>query len=361
MIRIREDVHIHASAEQLHRRLSALSDYAHWLPRTFQRVAARDGELSFELALPMRRERTRLAVTAQEQPRLLVLEGVDGAGSLTSLTWVLHAEAEGEVHLTLEFACGLPRGPFGPLLEPLLYGPLRRQSFRDALWRLKRMLEREPSNTSRVAAVIFDLDGVLADTEPMHLAATRALVAPAELETEAYERFIGRGGFTEWLTETYGIEAGEIEARYSQLFYAELERGSLRPLPGAVELIEAIDARGLALAVASQSSSAWVEATLRAVGLDDRLPLIVTAEEVGHDKPAPDIYLQAARLVGAAPEACIAIEDSVHGVAAAAAAGLLVVQSTQASFAAQRQPGAQALIGSLRDFDLSWLDGEALG
>ena len=211
-----------------------------------------------------------------------------------------------------------------------------------------------------VAAVIFDLDGVLVDTEPVHLAATRALIAPAEISNEQYERFIGRGGFKEWIESTYGIARAEIDARSSELFYAEIERASLAPLPGAVELIEAIGARGLGRAVASQSSRAWVQATLRSAALDDRIPLIVTTEEVGADKPAPDVYLRAAERLDVAPGQCIAIEDSVHGVASASAAGMRVVQSTQASFSPPRQPGAHAVIASLRDFAPGWLDGEPL-
>ncbi len=212
-----------------------------------------------------------------------------------------------------------------------------------------------------VAAVIFDLDGVLVDTEPLHLAATRALVAPAEVAVEQYLGFIGRGGFREWIEATYGISRAQVDARYNDLFYAELERVALAPLAGARELIQVIAERGLGLALASQSSRAWVEATLRQAGLGEEFAVVVTAREAGRDKPAPDVYLRAASLLAVAPERCIAIEDSVHGVAAASAAGMQVVQSTQASFSPPRQPGAHALIASLHDFDLSWLDGALLG
>lgn len=208
-----------------------------------------------------------------------------------------------------------------------------------------------------VSAVVFDLDGVLVDTEPLHLAATRALVAPAELSEEAYQQFIGRGGFKEWLEATYGIPGAEITDRYTDLFFAELAREPLPALAGATDLLDAIDARGLGLAVASQSARPWVEATLRAASLEARFPLVVTAAEAGADKPAPDIYLHAARSLGVEPGACIAIEDSVHGVASASAAGMRVVQTTQASFTPPRQPGADALLSSLRDFDPAWLDG----
>ena len=103
-----------------------------------------------------------------------------------------------------------------------------------------------------------------------------------------------------------------------------------------------------------------MQATLQSVGLDDRIPLIVTTEEVAADKPAPDVYLRAAQRLDVVPGQCIAIEDSVHGVASASVAGMRVVQSTQASFSPPRQPGAHAIIASLRDFDPGWLDGEPL-
>lgn len=208
-----------------------------------------------------------------------------------------------------------------------------------------------------VAAVVFDLDGVLVDTEPLHMAATQALIAPAELAIEQYQRFIGRGGFKEWLASTYPITREQIDARYGDLFYAELDRKPLAPLDGVVELLEAIAGRGLALAVASQSSRAWVDATLQAASLDRYFRQIATAGEAGIDKPAPDVYLLAAKKLGQAPGACIAVEDSVHGIASANAAGMWVVQSTQASYTPPPQPQAGAVVASLRDFDLGWLDG----
>jgi HAD superfamily hydrolase (TIGR01509 family) len=207
-----------------------------------------------------------------------------------------------------------------------------------------------------VRAVVFDLDGVLVDTEPMHLAATRALIAPAELEVEAYERFIGRGGFKEWLEATYGIARAIIDERYTPLFFEELSRDGLEPLDGALDLIEAIARRPLPLAVASQSSRSWVEATLEAASLHTRFEAVSTAEEAGADKPAPDVYLHAAEALGVPASRCLAVEDSVHGVRSAVDAGMVVVQSRQASFPQEPQPGVRAVIASLREFDLGWLD-----
>ena len=376
MNRIREDVNLHATPHDVHARLAALDTLGEWLPPQFSAVPSADGELWFELAMPLRRERARLAVAEDEPPWLLALthaDGVDGR-TLTALTWALHAESPREVHLTLEAEYEPAAGVLGSLLEPVLYEPLRRQAFRDALWRLKHVVEaaglrvaERPAKAesgrptpSRVQALIFDLDGVLVDTEPVHLAATRALIAPHELSMEQYETFIGRGGFKQWLHETYAIPIPEIDARYGGLFFAEIEREPVRPLPGAVELIEAARSRGVPVALASQSSRGWVEATLASAGLTQHFPIVVTAEEVGVDKPAPDIYLHTAKALDVDPAYCIAIEDSVHGIASAHAAGMRVVQSRQASFAPAPQPGAGAVVDSLLDFDPRWLDGEPL-
>ena len=147
---IREDVHIHASAEEVYGLLASLRSHAQWLPRTFRSVEADGDELSFELSLLLRREQVRLSVTAGEAPTLLVLTSgrdagngaVPGAGPFASLAWALHPEAAGEVHVTLEAEYRAAGGLVGALLEPLLYYPLRRQAFRHALWRLKLFVER---------------------------------------------------------------------------------------------------------------------------------------------------------------------------------------------------------------------------
>jgi HAD superfamily hydrolase (TIGR01509 family) len=214
-----------------------------------------------------------------------------------------------------------------------------------------------PRPPADVEAVVFDLDGVLVDTEPVHLAATRALIAPAELADDVYEQFIGTGGFEQWLAATYEITIEQIRERYSGLVRDELARADLRPLDGVVELLEAIGERGIALAVASQSSRRTVETTLGTAWLDRYFSVITTAGEAGRDKPAPDVYLLAAERLGVTPAAGIAVEDSVHGIASASAAGLWVVQSTQASFTPPPQSQAGAVVGSLREFDLGWLGG----
>ncbi len=131
-------MHIHATAEAVFARLRA-SGQGDWFGEAFSRPSE-NGGLTFDLAMPFRRERAQLAVTRDDAPSLLVMAADGDHGDICSLSWALHAEAAGEVHLTVE-AAYRPAGGLLALLEPLLYAPRRRQAFRDALWRLKLLVE----------------------------------------------------------------------------------------------------------------------------------------------------------------------------------------------------------------------------
>ena len=208
-------------------------------------------------------------------------------------------------------------------------------------------------------ALVFDLDGVLVDSEPVHLRASRRLVAPQRISEQDYARFTGVAiePFMEWVREQFrftdSVEA--LTARYGDLVTAELRAGALEPLEGARELIAAAREAGWAVGLASQSLAEWVAATLEGCGLAGSFDVVISGDEIERGKPAPDIYLLAAERLGVAPAACVAIEDAPAGVQSAAAAAMLVVQSRQASTAAPPQPEAQIVCGSLRELDLAAL------
>ena len=157
MGRIREDVHIHASASATFERLEATGRYGEWLPRSFRDVAGEPGpraRLDGVLTLPLRSERVRLEATEREPPRLLLFRAAaDGAGgehgAFETLSWVLTAEGPDDVHLLVE-AIYTPAGGFaGALLDVLVQRAHRRQALRDAIWRLKQLLEgAAPAATS---------------------------------------------------------------------------------------------------------------------------------------------------------------------------------------------------------------------
>ena len=207
-----------------------------------------------------------------------------------------------------------------------------------------------------IDAVIFDLDGVLIDSEPMYLEVARRVVAPGVLTDEDYAKFIGTSGFSAWMHQTYGIPLLEVRERYETILNSYVTEFAVPRLDGAIELIEALQARGVRTAIATQTRPDWVASSLVSAGLEPYIKTIVTSAEVERGKPAPDIYLHAAKRLEVEPGCCIAIEDSAHGVTSAHAAGMVVVQTRQSAFPYPPQPGASVVIDSLRDFDLGWLE-----
>jgi HAD superfamily hydrolase (TIGR01509 family) len=127
-------------------------------------------------------------------------------------------------------------------------------------------------------------------------------------------------------------------------------------LPGVRELIPTLRERRLPLGVASSSTPEWIDALLGGLGLGGAFDAAVSAREAGGSKPAPDVYLLAARRLGAEPARCVAIEDTPTGLASAKAAGMFVVQTRSASSAFPPLEGADLVLDSLLDFPLSLLD-----
>ncbi|WP_069174283.1 HAD family hydrolase [Streptomyces griseus] len=176
--------------------------------------------------------------------------------------------------------------------------------------------------------VLFDLDGTLVDSEPNYYEAGRRLLSRygvTDFSWENHSRFIGVGT-RETLTvlrAEYGIDASVDEllagknARYLELAGARTE-----VFPEMRTLVERLHGDGVVMAVASGSSRAAIEATLAVTGLDAYFPVCVSAEEVARGKPAPDVFLEAARRLGVEPSACVVVEDAVPGVEAAHAAGM---------------------------------------
>lgn len=180
----------------------------------------------------------------------------------------------------------------------------------------------------RTPAVLFDLDGTLVDSEPNYYEAGRRLLAEygvADFGWERHTDFIGIGT-RETLTELraeYRITAPVDELLTGKnRHYLELARTSTAVFPQMGAFVELLHARGVPMAVASGSSPAMIAAVLEGTGLDRFFPTVVSAEEVPLGKPAPDVFLEAARRLGAAPGDCVVLEDAPPGAAAARAAGM---------------------------------------
>lgn len=185
-------------------------------------------------------------------------------------------------------------------------------------------------STSRTA-VIFDLDGTLVDSEPNYYEAGRRLLEHYGVTDFSWERhtdFIGIGTreTLEVLREEYGIDAPVEELLAGKnRHYLELARAATEVFPEMRAFVEMLHAEGVPMAVASGSSRTAIEAVLGGTGLDAYLTTLVSAEEVERGKPAPDVFLEAARRLGAEPAHCVVLEDAPPGAAAAEAAGMRCV------------------------------------
>jgi len=205
------------------------------------------------------------------------------------------------------------------------------------------------------------MDGVLADSEPVYVAAIDAVLASRgkKMDRALHEKITGHGVHATWetLIEAMYLPGGvtdyldaydrELRVRLAQVHNA---------LPGVKHLIAALRERRVPIAVASSSWLAWVDALLAGIGLRDAFDAVASATEVENPKPAPDLYLLAALRIGVPPTQCIAIEDTPTGLTAARAAGMLAVQVRSASTAFPPLPEADLVLASLENFDLALLD-----
>ncbi|HZD72263.1 MAG TPA: HAD family phosphatase [Actinomycetes bacterium] len=179
------------------------------------------------------------------------------------------------------------------------------------------------------AAVIFDMDGVLVDSEPVWEAVRREYVAGhgGRWLPDSQDRMMGMSTpeWARYLSRELGVRR-RPETVAAEVIELMGQRYGERPplLPGAVAAVRRLAARW-PLGLASSSPPRLIGLVLGLAGLDGLFQVRVSTEEVGRGKPAPDVYLEAAARLGAAPAACVAVEDSSNGVRSAASAGMRVI------------------------------------
>jgi HAD superfamily hydrolase (TIGR01509 family) len=180
-----------------------------------------------------------------------------------------------------------------------------------------------------VRALIFDMDGLLVDSEPLAALAMDMFLTNYGFERrqEVHARLLGRRlpEAIAIVRESYGM-AEPLDAlieEYGELRLATL-RGAVRQLPGAREVIEFGRAAGLAIGLATSGMRAHATVSLEETELAGLFDAEVTGDEVEHGKPAPDLFLLAAKRLGVPPAECVVFEDAPNGVLAAKAAGMCV-------------------------------------
>ena len=205
-----------------------------------------------------------------------------------------------------------------------------------------------------ILAIVFDMDGVLVDTEQLWDEVREELTTEwgGRYTPEAQEAMMGMSSleWSRYLHETVGLRAPPeaINAEVVRRMLARYEV-DLPVVPGAVEAVRRLDGEGFKLAVASSSNRELIDAVLRRIELAALFEATVSSEEVDRGKPAPDVYVEAARRLDVPPEKCAAIEDSASGIRAARAAGMRVVAYPNRHYApsADVLASADAVIASL--------------
>ncbi|MBA3482479.1 MAG: HAD family phosphatase [Pirellulales bacterium] len=176
-------------------------------------------------------------------------------------------------------------------------------------------------------AVIFDVDGVLTDSYAPHFSAWQRMFAELGLQftDDQFRQTFGRTNrdifaelYTDEMTKERSRELGDLKEAY----YREIISRDFTPLPGAIELIDALHAAGFKLAVGSSGPPENIALTLKKLGRADRFTAAVSGADVQRGKPDPQVFLIAAERLGIPPHRCAVIEDAAPGVEAANRAGM---------------------------------------
>jgi HAD superfamily hydrolase (TIGR01509 family) len=181
-----------------------------------------------------------------------------------------------------------------------------------------------------IEAILFDFDGLMVDSEPHAIASWRAVLRErgVELDATTLDQLLGLrlDETASLLIERFSMTTSPAELGKAKTDYQITHlAGAIRAMPGLESLLHAIDQRGLRKAISSSGMRRYLEAALRTVGLAGRFSVIVSGEEVARGKPAPDVFLEAARRLGCSPAACLVLEDAPNGLQAAKAAGMRAV------------------------------------
>ena len=218
------------------------------------------------------------------------------------------------------------------------------------------------TTATQIRAAIFDMDGVLTDSEPLinEAAVTMFRERGVVVQPDDFLPFVGTGEdrYIGGVAEKYGVSLDLPQAKKRTYeIYLSLVPVTLHAFPGARELVLKCKQAGLRVAVASSADLIKIEANLEKIDLPrGQWNAVISAEDVVNKKPAPDIFLAAARKLGMAPEECAVIEDAINGVEAAKAAGMRCVAVAQ-TFPAEKLARADLVRRTIAEVSVRDLTG----
>jgi HAD superfamily hydrolase (TIGR01509 family) len=205
----------------------------------------------------------------------------------------------------------------------------------------------------RLQAVIFDMDGVMVDSEPIYFESNGKVFERLgfSVSHDDYAQFVGLDAGRMWarLKSQHDLPhaVADLVGMEADGMVAGLQAADLQPIPGLLDLIAVLRAQGCRMALASSSTQRVIDTVLEKLALGGVFDPVVSGEEVEHGKPAPDIFLRTAGLLEIPPENCLVIEDSANGVRAAKAAGMVCIGFRNPNSGAQDLSPADAIVESL--------------
>jgi beta-phosphoglucomutase family hydrolase len=219
--------------------------------------------------------------------------------------------------------------------------------------------------TKKVKAVIFDMDGVLVDSEPLHIQTEKRMFRKMGLDIsdEEHAGYMGTATDVMWKQiiskRNLPLDIAEITDRTIREglpFFYSLEK--IDPMPGLIDLLEKLKEKNIPMAVASSSDPETIRVILEKSGLEKYFHYAVSSSEAGKSKPEPDVFLHTAQLLGVKPENCVVFEDSKNGIKAAKAAGMFCIAYSGADSGEQDRSLADLQIGNyneLNNLEWGWL------
>jgi len=209
-------------------------------------------------------------------------------------------------------------------------------------------------NDTTISAVVFDLDGLLIDSESLQQWAWREYASRhgKTLEPDMFHQMLGMRNVDAVEIAIRLLElpvTGDVALRDRDAIFLAAVPGAILPLPGAIELIEMLRSQGIPLALATSGHRRYVDLALESAGLANLFDVEVTADLVTRGKPDPEVYLQAARLLDIAPQHCLALEDAPNGILSAKAAGMMCFAVPGETDQPLDYSAADAVLGSLAE------------
>lgn len=207
-------------------------------------------------------------------------------------------------------------------------------------------------------AVIFDLDGVIIDSEPYHLESDKMLMRDynKDISDDELHNYVGVSSLDMWteLRVKYrlSVTVGELLEKHTHYKRYVFSNRKLEPIDGIKELLAELKYHGISIGLASSSDMEFIVFILKNLGIREYFQVVVSREDVLKGKPAPDIFLKAAELLKVEPDSCTVIEDSEHGVKAAKLAGMRCIGFSNPNSGKQDLSLSDVVVCSISEIDI---------